>query len=118
MDEELRIKDSWAVVEGEISELEGRASSLRGEVEKLNPRSSGHPHDILVRQHSRVSGTAAEERRALEELRERLVKAVDATAEPVAEVHDQTRAAVEAWSRERDWDPEFRARMQGQRVLG
>jgi DNA repair exonuclease SbcCD ATPase subunit len=116
LDEEYELEDElrerYKSLRPAIETLEDRRASLKGELDRLNPDDRGHPNDVLIRHHARVAGTAAEERRALEELRDRLVKALDATVEPVAGVHDQTRAQVEAWGRSRDWE-EARGRMVG-----
>ncbi len=58
----------------------------------------------MIEHTARVAGTAAEERSALEALRDRLTKALDETVAPVAKLHNENRALVETRSREHSWD--------------
>lgn len=86
-----------------IESLEDRRGSLKEEMRRLSPNDRGWRNDAAIHHTSRVAGTAHEERRALEELRDQLVKALDDTVGPVAQVHNDTRALVETWSTERTW---------------
>ncbi len=104
----VRYKNLRPAIEG----LEDRRASLKGEIERLCPRGRGHRYDAMIEHISRVAGTAAEERRILEEMRDRLVKALDATVEPVAKLHNDNRALVETRSRERSWEEAAERRAQ------
>ena len=64
-----------------------------------------------------VAGTAHKERAAvLEDLRDRIVKALDKAVEPVAKVHEDRKALVEMWGGERDRDPAFREKVFGRKA--
>ncbi len=99
-----------------IEHLEERRAALSAEMAELLPNSYGHRHDAGIHHTARVAGTAHEERAALKDLRDRLVKALDDAAEPVERVHNDTRALVEAWGSERDWDPAFREKVFGRKA--
>jgi hypothetical protein len=117
--EELRAKERFSTISKEIEDLEDRRVSLLGEMAKLAPRASGappHRHDAARRQYGRVAGTAAEERRALELLKKKLVKALDDAFDPVAKQHDQYRGLVQAWGEERKLDPEQREWLERQKA--
>jgi predicted nucleic acid-binding Zn-ribbon protein len=109
---EDKLKERYKNLRPEIDTLEDRRGSLKEELHRLNPRSHGHRHDCSMYQFSRVAGTASEQRRALESLRERFVKALDDALAPVRKAHDQNRSVVEAWGEERKWDPAFQAQLQ------
>jgi hypothetical protein len=104
VEEELRVKDRFSTLSEEIEGLEDRRASLKGEIQRLDPRGRGHRYDAMIEHTSRVAGTAAEERKTLEELQRRLGEALEETVGPVAEAHDANRALVETRSRERSWE--------------
>jgi DNA repair exonuclease SbcCD ATPase subunit len=107
---EARLKERYQNLRPEIEALEDRRASLEEEMAKLDGRSSSgpppHRNDASRRQYGRVAGTAAEERRALELLKERLSKALDDAVGPVVRKHEDYRGLVAAWGEERKWDPE------------
>jgi hypothetical protein len=53
--------------------------------------------------------------RAPEDPRDRLVKIKEEALKPVARIHEDRRAQVEAWGTEREWDPAFKERAYGSR---
>ncbi len=107
LDEEYELEDElkerYKNLKPAIESLEDQQSSLKKELSRLSPNDRGWRNDAAIHHTSRVAGTASEERRALEELQDRLVKALDDTVGPVAKVHNDTRALVETWSTERAW---------------
>jgi chromosome segregation ATPase len=112
---EDELKERYKNLRPEIEALEDRRGSLKEEMHRLSPRSHGHRLDVSMYQFSRVAGTAAEGRRALEHLRKQMVKALDDALASVVREHDQYRALVEAWGEERKWDPAFQAQLQRER---
>lgn len=50
---------------------------------------------------------------ALEDLRDRLLKALDDAVKPVEKIHEDRKALVEMWGGERDRDPAFREKVFG-----
>lgn len=115
VDEELRIKQRYQDIGPELEELLARKTALEAEIRGLLPRDLGHHHDARIHHGGRIAGTAHDERMALEDLRDRLTDALDAAVEPVAKIHNDRRALVEAWGMEREWNPEFRERAYGHR---
>ena len=100
---EDELKERYKNLRLAIEGLEDRRGSLKEELRRLSPRDQGWRNDAAIHHTSRLAGTASEERRALEELRDRLTKALDDTVGPVEKVHNDTRALVETWSTERKW---------------
>jgi hypothetical protein len=56
--------------------------------------------------------------RALGDPRDRIVKVTEEALKPVARMHEDGRARVEAWGTEREWDPAFKERAYGSRRAG
>ncbi len=110
---EDELKERYKNLRPAIEGLEDRRASLKGEIQRLCPRGRGHRYDAMIEHTSRVAGTAAEERRVLEELEKRLTEALSATVRPVADKHNGLRGLVETRSRERSWEEaaEGRARV-------
>ncbi len=115
---EDELKERYKNLKPAIEHLEERRAALSAEMAELLPNSYGHRNDARIHHTARVAGTAHEERAALKDLRDRLVKALDDAAEPAERVHNDTRALVEAWSMDREWDPAFREKAYGQRRAG
>jgi len=117
LDEEYRhedeLKERYKNLKPAIEHLEERRRFLEAELSELLPNGHGHRNDARIHHVARVAGTAHEERRALEDMRDRLTKALDDAVEPVAKLHEGNKAQVEAWGTEREWDPEFRERAYG-----
>lgn len=110
---EDELKERYKNLKPAIGHLEGRAESLWAEMSGLLPNSYGHRNDARIHHTARVAGTAHEERRALEDLRERLLKALDDALKPVEKIHEDRKALVEMWGGERDRDPAFRQKVFG-----
>jgi predicted nucleic acid-binding Zn-ribbon protein len=104
VDEELRIKERFTAVTEEIERLEDRRASLKEEIHRLLPNTRGHRNDVRIEAASRVAGAAFEEREALEDLKERLTKALDDAIDPVATVHEQSRGLTQSLGQERSWE--------------
>jgi len=117
LDEEYRLEDElkerYKNLKPAIEHLEERRGFLKAELSELLPNGHGHRNDARIHHVARLAGTAHEERRALEDMRDRFVKALDEALEPVAKLHEGNKAQVEAWGTEREWDPEFRERAYG-----
>lgn len=117
LDEEYRhedeLKERYKNLKPAIEHLEERRRFLEAEKAELLPNGHGHRNDARIHHVARVAGTAHEERRALEDMRDRLTKALDEALRPVAKLHEDNKAQVEAWGTEREWDPEFRERVYG-----
>jgi hypothetical protein len=113
VDEELRVKERFATVAEEISDLGDRKAALEGELRRLVPRPRRHRYDAMIEQTAQVATAAAREREALEDLEKRLAEVLASTVRPVADKHNSLRALVETRSREREWDEtvEVRARV-------
>jgi DNA anti-recombination protein RmuC len=110
---EDELKERYKNLKPAIEHLEERRRFLEAEKAELLPRDHGHRNDARIHHVARVAGTAHEERRALEDMRERFVKALEDAVKPVAKLHEDNKAQVEAWGTEREWDPEFRERAYG-----
>ncbi len=117
LDEEYRhedeLKERYKNLKPAIEHLEERRRFLEAELSELLPNGHGHRNDARIHHVARVAGTAHEERRALEDMRDRLAKVLADAVKPVAKLHEDNKAQVEAWGTEREWDPEFRERAYG-----
>lgn len=102
-EEEDRLKERYANLKPAIEALEERRSSLREEIAGLSPRDSGHPTDSTAHQYGLVARVAHYRRRELEDLRDRLTKALDDALDPVASVHDNTKALTWQLGHDREW---------------
>jgi chromosome segregation ATPase len=110
-DLEMELREEYRSIQPRLDALGDRRGSLKEEMRQLNPKGLEHPLNIQMHQYSRVSGTAAEERRVLEHLRKQMVTALDDALDLVVKKHEDYRGLVEDWGRQRDWDPEFRDRL-------
>ena len=119
-DLELELREEYRAIGPRLEELEDRVASLKGELAKIDRRAPDgpppHPNDAYRREYGRVSGTAAEHRRAVEDLRKRLLKGIDAALDPIAKQHDQYRGLVQSWGEERKLDPEQREWLERQKA--
>jgi chromosome segregation ATPase len=110
---EDELKERYKNLKPAIGHLEERREFLKAEKAALLPNDYGHRNDARIHHTARIAGTAHEERAALEDLRDRLTKALDDALKPVARLHEDNKALVESWGLEREWDPGFRKRAYG-----
>lgn len=59
---------------------------------------------MVIEQYGEVAGVASKPRHELEELREKLGKALDAAVDPVVAKHENLKATTWQLSHERAWD--------------
>jgi chromosome segregation ATPase len=101
LEDELR--EEYRGIRPRLDALEDRRASLKGEIHQLLPNSRGHVNDLRIEAASQVAGAAYEERQALEDLKERLTKALDDALAPVVETHEQARGLTQSLGQERSW---------------
>lgn len=91
----------------ELEAAEARRVELRRELAELlpgkAPRHEPHPLDARITHTASVAGVAFEERKVLDDLRDRLTKAADKAAGDVRKEHERHHGQVRAWSNTVEW---------------
>jgi chromosome segregation ATPase len=98
-----RLRASFRDLRSIIDGLQKRRLSLKGELSRLSPRGQNHRY-AAIEQLGGAAGVASSARAELEELRDRLMQALDTMVQPVSDRHDALRGRIEQLDRDRAWE--------------
>jgi predicted nucleic acid-binding Zn-ribbon protein len=105
LDEDYKREDSlklrYKAAGEELSQARDRSREVEAELSGLLTSHQGHENDGVISAFRESVGAARAARTELEELKQRVVKALDEHLKPVAEQHESAKGQMWAWNTER-----------------
>jgi ElaB/YqjD/DUF883 family membrane-anchored ribosome-binding protein len=102
-DKEEQLRKSYRDLRPVIEGLEERRGSLKEELARISPSGWGHHSDATIHQYGNAAGVAHSARSEMEDLRDRLSKALSDAVDPVVREHKNLRATVSQLGEDRKW---------------
>lgn len=97
------LKDQYRKAGEELQENRERQRSVSEELKRLLPNEMGHPNDIEIAAFRDSVQTARRARDELEEIRERITKALATDVQPVVDAHATAKDQMVNWNTQREW---------------
>ena len=100
-DREDSLKLRYKAAGEELSRARDRSQEVEAELSGLLTSQQGHENDGVISAFRESVGAARAARTELEELKQRVVKALDQALEPVVKAHESAKGQMWAWNTER-----------------
>jgi len=109
-DREDSLKARFRVAGEELSQARDRAQEVEKELAGLVHNPQGHENDAVISAFKESVGVARSARTEIEELKQRVVKALDQALEPVVKAHESAKGQMWAWNTTRSVEIADKAR--------